>query len=72
MPRQKLAPLFIQNGSVDVVWVRTILKKNSMTGEDIRGFIMHPLVSVNVNDAVDLLLAELLFTRRNALLSKEA
>ena len=72
MPRQKLAPLFIQNGSVDVMWARTILEKKSMTGEDIRGFVMNPLVSVNVNDAVDLLLAELLLTRRNTVLTKEA
>ena len=72
MPRQKLEPLFVNNGSVDVAWAKTILQKNSMTGEDIRGFVMDALSSVNINEPEDLLLAELLLTRRNTLLPKEA
>ena len=72
MPRQKLQELFVQNGSVDVAWSTTILQKNSMTGEDIRGFVMDSRASVNINDALDLMLAEVLLMRRNALLVKEA
>jgi len=36
--RQVLPATWIQTGSVDVVWTRTLLRKNSMTGSRILGF----------------------------------
>lgn len=40
MPRQKLPVTYLQNASVDVVRTSTVLEKNSMTGDNIYGFVM--------------------------------
>jgi CMP-N-acetylneuraminic acid synthetase len=63
-PRQQLPPAFIQNGSVDVVWARVILEKNSMTGNPVLGMVMDELESVNVDNEEDFLLAEALMAKR--------
>ena len=39
-PRQALPPTYLQNASVDVTRSRTILKKKSMTGDAIHGYVM--------------------------------
>ncbi len=39
-PRQSLPRVYIQNAAIDVVRSEVILKQNSMTGKNIRGFIM--------------------------------
>lgn len=39
-PRQKLPPAYVQNGSVDVIRTKTILEKNSMSGDKILPFII--------------------------------
>jgi CMP-N-acetylneuraminic acid synthetase len=64
MPRQKLTPAFVQNGSVDVAWRRTITELGSMTGRRIGAFEMEPRDSVNVDDELDLKLAEFLLQQR--------
>jgi N-acylneuraminate cytidylyltransferase len=64
MPRQSLPQAFVQNGSVDVVWRRTIMELGSMTGARIGGFEMHEEDSVNVDSMTDFLLAELLMGQR--------
>jgi CMP-N-acetylneuraminic acid synthetase len=66
MPRQQLPPAFVQNGSVDVAWRRTLVDQRSMTGRDIAGIVMDPLDSINVDDELDLLLAELILARQAA------
>jgi CMP-N,N'-diacetyllegionaminic acid synthase len=63
MPRQKLPPAYVQNGSVDVAWRRTIMELNSMTGARIAGFEMPELDSVNVDSPMDFLFAELILSR---------
>lgn len=62
LPRQQLPPAYIQNGSVDVAWRRTIMGMNSMTGSRIAGFEMDEIHSVNVDNPIDFLLAELILS----------
>jgi CMP-N-acetylneuraminic acid synthetase len=63
MPRQKLPSAYIQNGSVDVAWRRTLLELHSMTGHRIAALPMTQLESVNVDDELDFLAAGFLLER---------
>jgi CMP-N,N'-diacetyllegionaminic acid synthase len=58
MPRQHLRSAYVQNGSVDVMWRRTIVEKGSMSGDRIAALEMDPGDSVNVDDELDFLAAE--------------
>ena len=62
-PRQTLEQVYWQNASVDVLWSKTILEKHSMTGSDIRGFIMEERFSIDIDEPLDLALAELVLQR---------
>ena len=42
LPRQVLPDVYWQTGYVDAAWSRTILKKNSMTGERILPLVIDP------------------------------
>lgn len=64
MPRQKLPRAYIQNGSVDVIKRETIMKQNSMTGKNIFGFEMPEEESVNIDNHLDFMLAEILMRKR--------
>ena len=63
MPRQKLPIAYIQNGSVDVMWTKTILEKNSMSGDIIAPFVMEEWESINIDTEIDFSLAELIMKR---------
>ena len=63
MPRQKLPLAYIQNGSVDVIWTKTILEKNSMSGDIIAPFVMEEWESINIDTEMDFSLAELIMKR---------
>jgi len=63
-PRQNLPPVWIQNGSVDIVRTSTILEKKSMSGNIILGYEMRPEDSVNVDSESDFFLAEMLLQQR--------
>jgi len=65
MPRQKLPNVFIQNGSVDVIWARTILEKDSMSGEAIKPYIMDERNSINIDTELDFYLAEILIRNKS-------
>lgn len=65
-PRQRLPAAYVQNGSVDVAWRRTLVEQGSMTGREIAALVMDPLESVNVDSEIDLLVAELLLSGRPA------
>lgn len=62
-PRQALPRAYVQNGSVDAIRP-SVIHAGSMTGRMIRGLVMDPLDSVNVDHELDFLLAELLLLRR--------
>lgn len=65
LPRQQLPEAFVQNGSVDVMWRSTIMDLNSMTGRRIAALVMEPLESVNVDDEIDFITAEVLLHKRS-------
>jgi len=66
MPRQELPEAYIQNGSVDVIWAKTILEKNSMSGDIIVPFVMEEWESINIDNEIDFLLAELIMKKRRS------
>ncbi len=49
-PRQALPQAFLQNASIDVVRTEVILKKKSMTGERIHGYVMNELFDIDTKD----------------------
>lgn len=49
-PRQNLPETFLQNASIDVVRARTILRKNSMTGDFILGYEMDHFFDIDTED----------------------
>ncbi|MBP5160108.1 MAG: acylneuraminate cytidylyltransferase [Lachnospiraceae bacterium] len=50
MPRQELPMAFSQNACIDVVRARTILEKNSMTGEKILGYPMQENYDIDTEE----------------------
>lgn len=64
-PRQKLPPAYVQNGAIEVVCYETIMKKNSMSGERIKAYLMPEEDSINIDSLLDFLLAEQLLKQRN-------
>jgi len=64
LPRQKLPMAYIQNGLLDITKARTVLKKNSMTGDIILPFVVDECESVNIDNEIDFLVAEQLMKRR--------
>jgi CMP-N-acetylneuraminic acid synthetase len=64
LPRQQLPRAFVQNGSVDVAWRKTLVDIKSMSGSRIAAFEMDPLDSINVDDELDFLAAEFLLGGR--------
>ena len=51
-PRQMLPQVYRQNAAIDVIKTDTILKKNSMTGEVVLGFLMEDC-GVDIDDKDD-------------------
>jgi N-acylneuraminate cytidylyltransferase len=52
-PRQMLPEVYWQTGYVDAAWADTILKKNSMTGDNILPIIIDPSEWVDIDSADD-------------------
>ena len=57
-PRQTLEKVYWQNAALDVIWRKTILEKESMTGDNICGYVMPPEFSIDIDSPVDLAMAE--------------
>lgn len=53
MPRQQLPMAFIQNASIDVVRSECILKKHSMAGNKVFGYIMHQMLDIDTAEEFD-------------------
>ncbi|MCL5029018.1 MAG: acylneuraminate cytidylyltransferase family protein [Bacteroidetes bacterium] len=62
LPRQKLPTVYWQNASIDVIRYETIMNKNSMSGKKIIPFLMDKTFSIDIDDYLDLKLAELVLT----------
>ena len=53
MPRQVLPEVYWQTGYVDAAWTRTILEKNSMTGDRILPLIIDPAEWIDIDSPDD-------------------
>lgn len=65
MPRQALPQAFWQTGYIDVMRTSTILKKHSMTGENILAFVMSPKDWLDLDTMENWLKAEKLISPAN-------
>jgi len=52
------------NGAIYATWCNIIAEKNKMLGDDIRALVMTREDSVDIDDEIDFLLAELLLVKR--------
>jgi CMP-N-acetylneuraminic acid synthetase len=59
--RQDLPDVYYYNCVIDVTWPRTLFEKNSMTGDHILPYIMHPDAVIDIDSPKDLQIAEYLF-----------
>lgn len=50
LPRQDLPEVYIQNASIDVIRLNTIMTKNSMTGDYIQGYKMTHFFDIDTED----------------------
>jgi len=62
--RQALPPTFMPNGAVYVARVEWFRRSLSFVGADTRAYVMPPERSVDVDDELDLLMAEALISQR--------
>jgi len=69
-PRQKLPPVYWQDGYVDVIWSRTILEQRSSTGRKILGFVIdEPAANIDYED--EIAAAEILLSQPQAVLKSQ-
>lgn len=53
-PRQALPPTFWQTGHIDAIRTKTILQKNSLTGQSILPLLIDPLYTVDIDSMADM------------------
>jgi YrbI family 3-deoxy-D-manno-octulosonate 8-phosphate phosphatase len=53
VPRQELPDVYWQTGHIDAIRPSAILKKNSMSGSNIRPLVMNPLYTVDIDTLLD-------------------
>ncbi|HEY1343270.1 MAG TPA: acylneuraminate cytidylyltransferase family protein [Bryobacteraceae bacterium] len=58
MPRQKLAPLYLRDGSIYLTRRRILMEQNSLQGRDCRAWIMPVHRACNIDTPLDLYIAE--------------
>lgn len=63
-PRQELPVVYQENGAVYVTWTRILREQNSIWGRRTRPLLMDMESSVDIDTAVDLMLAEAILTTR--------
>lgn len=62
--RQSLPPVYHRNGAIYAMRANVLLKDKTVVGKDARAYIMPREVSVNIDDEVDLKLAEILLKEK--------
>ena len=56
-PRQKLPKVYIRNGAIYIIKIKTLLKKKSLVGYKTLPYIMKKNNSINIDCIEDLILA---------------
>lgn len=62
--RQLLPPIYRLNGAVDVTWRVTIMEKGILYDGDVRGYVMPVERSIDIDNELDLIIAEEIMKRR--------
>ncbi len=65
---QSLPPIYVQNASLEIAWVNTVLTQGSIAGRTVMPFLTQGDEGFDVNTEKDWLLAELLLSRGEATL----
>lgn len=63
MPKQLLAPAYIQNSCVHIIAPSTILKKSSSIGIKVQGFVMDAKEGINIDTEEDFVIAGFLISQ---------
>jgi len=63
-PRQKLPAAYVQNGAIDVIQIKTIIEKKSITGDIILPYVMEDVYSINIDTRLDFSFAEFLMNEK--------
>lgn len=63
--RQALPPVYHRNGAIYACWAR-LLERNTLIGERVRPYIMPRARSINIDEELDLDIADYLLSRREA------
>ena len=61
--RQMLPTVYRFNGAVDVTWCKTVMKKGQLYTGDLRGYVMPPERSVDIDNELDFILTEALLEK---------
>jgi len=64
-PRQVLPPVYIRNGAVYLVRRDVLVEQEQVVGSICRGFEMSAVESINIDDRLDFIIAELLLSELN-------
>lgn len=63
-PRQMLPKIYIRNGAIYIAKTTVIYERNSFRGDDCIAYIMPPERSINIDDPIDWIVAEILMRER--------
>lgn len=63
--RQELPPVYHRNGAIYCFKRDLVMEQETFFGDDIRPLVMDAEVSVNIDEEMDLLIAELVIAKRN-------
>jgi CMP-N-acetylneuraminic acid synthetase len=69
-PTQSLQKLWIQNASLEIVRLRTILETNSISGRSVLGFEMPGLEGFDINSIQDFEFLEFLIAKNKGLIQE--
>jgi len=67
MPRQQLPKVYRDCGAVYATWYDTLMKKNSIWGDNFRSYYIDPKYAVDIDNRIDLKFAEVLLQERDNL-----
>jgi CMP-N,N'-diacetyllegionaminic acid synthase len=62
-----LPEVYRDSGAVYVTWYDVLMKKNSIRGDNFRSYFIDPKYAVDIDNMIDLKLAELLLKERGNL-----
>lgn len=62
--RESLPVVYQNNGAMYAIWPKTILEKKTLTGDKVLSYVMEDWESVNIDNELDFLMAEILMKKK--------